>query len=369
MDTSSKPFYFTGKPSAAEDATKWLSIIEANLKPSMTNRKKVDLFSSWLLRASPARKWFNKLPDEGHRRWCLVREAFQSTWCVTTDSPVLITAVLQTPTSPPSTSFDFKTFGELLSLDDILRFCDAAAAASTNEGRNLKLLWDLAFDQGLSRGLTLRDEAYQRGQSESVKEAKEAASCAEIDLCLATEKGRTDERSEWTSAGHGPHCISPTAVLSDKIIQTDLVPLITTTCDASVQSPDPLPLAVPPQVTTLPRFNWAEDTASLPIQVFPCPPPSLPRQPRDLSVLRSSSSSPFSSLQHRSKRFIHHSCQSRRYHSRLNFNSFNPPHYNSFKPFQPHFQSKTHSHLNWESDPRLSDLSRSLRALGWIRAY
>ena len=27
------------------------------------------------------------------------------------------------------------------------------------------------------------------------------------------------------------------------------------------------------------------------------------------------------------------------------------------------------SRLNWESDPRLSDLSRSLKALGWIRAH
>jgi hypothetical protein len=362
MDTLSKPFYFTGEPSAAEDATKWLSVIEGNLEPSMTNRKKVDIFSSWLLRASPARKWFNKLPDEVRRRWCLVREAFQSTWCVTTDSPVLIATVL--PTSPPSTAFDFKTFGELLSLDDILQFCDAAAAASTNEGRNLKLLWDLAFEQGLSRGLTLRDEANHREKADSVKEAKEAASRAEIDLCLATEKGRTDERSEWTSAGHGPHCISSTAVLSDKIIQTDSVPLIATMCDASVQSPDPLPLAVAPQMTTLPPFNWAEDTASLPIQVVPR---RLP--PRDFSALRSSKPNPFSSLRRRSNRFNYYSYQSRHRHSHSNFNSFRSPHHISFNTSEPHSHPKTHSHLDWESDPHLSDLSRSLRALGWIRAH
>jgi hypothetical protein len=61
----------------------------------MTNREKVDLFSSWLQRGSPARKWFNKLPDEGHRRWHLVLEEFQSKWCKTADTPVPI-ALLST---------------------------------------------------------------------------------------------------------------------------------------------------------------------------------------------------------------------------------------------------------------------------------
>ena len=95
MATPHGPFYFTGKPNMAENATDWLSAIEANILPSMTNREKVDLFSSWFRRASPARKWFNKLPDEGHRRWHLVREEFQSKWCKTVDTPVLV-ALLST---------------------------------------------------------------------------------------------------------------------------------------------------------------------------------------------------------------------------------------------------------------------------------
>jgi hypothetical protein len=134
--------------------------------------------------------------------------------------------------------------------------------------------------------------------------------------------------------------------------------------DESTQTPEPPPPAVPPQMLNLPPLNWADDSnKSLPIT----PLPPLLHQPRDLSVLRSqSSSSPFSSLQHRSKRFNHYSHQSRRRHSRFNFNSFYSPHHISF---QPHSRTKTHSHLNWESDPRLSDLSRSLKALGWIRAH
>jgi hypothetical protein len=110
-------------------------------------------------------------------------------------------------------------------------------------------------------------------------------------------------------------------------------------------------------------LDWAEDTYSLPIT--PLPPPLY--QPRDLSVLRSSSSSsPFSSLQYRSKRFKHYPRHSRHRYSHFN-NSFSSPHHNLSS--QPHFHSKTYSHLNWESDPRLSDLSRSLKALGWIRVH
>jgi hypothetical protein len=174
---------------------------------------------------------------------------------------------------------------------------------------------------------------------------------------------------KWTSAGHGHRCFPPITILSEASIQTDLEPLITTTCDASSQTA-PLPAPVPnPIHTTSPSsvplsLDWAEDAISLPTQILPSPLP-----PRDFSGLRSSKSNPFSSLQHRSKCFNHYSRQPRRHHSHFNCNSFNSTHYSSFKPSQPYSYTKTHSHLNWESDPRLSDLSRSLKALGWIRAH
>jgi hypothetical protein len=278
------------------------------------------------------------------------------------------------PLAPPSTVINFETFVELANLDDVLRFCDTAASL-TREGRNLKLLWDRAFEAGLNQGRSeerdYRDEMYLQGKAQGIKQAEEAASQAEIDLYRhGIVKGGIDERSKWTSSGHGPHCLTPAAILSDASIQTDSEPSITATCDAGIQvdlatpaislnasvqaleeSEPPPPPSQPQKMITVP-FNWAEDSNSL--LITPLPP--LLRQPRDLSVLRSSSSSPFSSLQHRSKRFSH---QSRRRHSHSHFNSL---HRTSFKPFQ------THSHLNWESDPRLSDLSRSLKALGWIRA-
>ena len=180
-----------------------------------------------------------------------------------------------------------------------------------------------------------------------------------------------EERLKWTLAGHGSHCLIPAATLSNQSVQTDLLePSVTALCDASIQSADPPHVDASVQVSESPPslsqsqeaiaepHNWAEDANSLP--VIPSP-PSLPHQLRDLSVLRSSSSSPFSSLQHRSKRFT---CRSRsHYHSHSHFNSFYSLHRYSFEP-----HSKTCSHLNWESDPWLSDLSHSLKALGCIHA-
>jgi hypothetical protein len=285
----------------------------------------------------------------------------------------------QISATPPSTSIDFETFVELADLDDVLRFCDAVA--STYEGRNLKLLWDRAFEAGLNQGRNeerdFRDEMYLRGKACGIREAEAATRRAEIDLFShGIEKGRTEERTEWTSAGHGPHCFSPVAILSDQVIQTNSEPPTTTVSvqtstihhhDTSAQASEPPPSPSQPKKLCMVPLDWAEDAKSLPIT----PLPPLLHQPRDLSVLRSpSSSSPFSSLQHRSKRFNCHSYQPhRRFSHSHRFNSSYSPHRNSFKPAQPHFHTKTFSHLNWESDPRLSDLSRSLKALGWIRAH
>ncbi|KAF8815960.1 hypothetical protein BYT27DRAFT_7209395 [Phlegmacium glaucopus] len=97
----------------AENAINWLSTIEANICQSMTNRKKVDLFSSWLRRASPARKWFNRLPDEGHRRWHLVHEEFKSRWCKTAGIPILV-ALLSTSVPAFPQTLDTPTTDEHL---------------------------------------------------------------------------------------------------------------------------------------------------------------------------------------------------------------------------------------------------------------
>ena len=99
------------------------------------------------------------------------------------------------------------------------------------------------------------------------------------------------------------------------------------TCDASIQTPEPLPLAVPPQ-TNSPPFNWADEAASLPIQILPRP------LPCDLSNLHSSKLNPFLSLHHSKNCRTHQSCH---HYSCFNFNSFNSSYHNSFTSFQPCF--------------------------------
>jgi hypothetical protein len=79
--------------------------------------------------------------------------------------------------SPSPHAIDFETFIDLADLDDIIRFCDAVT--STYEGRNLKLLWDRAFEAGLDQGQAeerdLRDKAYIQGKARGFKDAEEAA--------------------------------------------------------------------------------------------------------------------------------------------------------------------------------------------------
>jgi hypothetical protein len=118
------------------------------------------------------------------------------------------------------------------------------------------------------------------------------------------------------------------------------------------------------------HFNWADDASTLPIAL------SLPYPPRDLSALRSSSPKPFSSLRRRNKRSQTHysppfcnqppfTIRHRALPSRFFTTQFQPTQYHNYTH---HFlPSSADSALNWESDPRLSDLSRSLKALGWIR--
>lgn len=147
------------------------------------------------------------------------------------------------------TSIEFEIFVELANLNYVLQFCNAIA--STPEGRNLKLLRDLAFeaslDQGRNEEQNFRDEMYLRGNAHVIKEVEEAAHYVEIDLYShGIEKGRTEEQSKWTSSGYGHCCFSPITIFSDASIQTDLnsEPLITTMCNASSQTvllPDPVP--------------------------------------------------------------------------------------------------------------------------------
>jgi hypothetical protein len=278
---------------------------------------------------------------------------------VTSSSPPL-------SADPPFTGVDntasFATFISLADLSDIKSFFEAAG--SSQESVNLKVFWGRAFAEGRKAAKAGQEEEYNRGFNAGYNEGYSEACEKDYDAGLAA-----DAIVSTTEIGTQTDVDAPirySMLHSDASTQTS-ANFVPPHVDASIQAAEPSPPVISPQKMSPPRLNWADDANSLPIT----PLPPLLHQPRDLSVLRSlSSSSPFSSLQHRSKRFNHYSRQPRHHsHCHSNLNSSNSPRRSSFKLFQSYSHTKTHSHLNWESDPRLSDLSRSLKALGWIRAH
>ena len=108
-----------------------------------------------------------------------------------------------------------------------------------------------------------------------------------------------------------------------------------------------------PKVPASDHFSWADDANTLPISAT-----ATTKHPRDLSGLRSSSKNPFSSLQRRrrqSRNPRHFTYSHHQYNHYQPFPTF--PHrlssHNLRHPSQPH----TPTSLDWEDDPRLSELS------------
>jgi len=297
--------------------------------------------------------------------------------------------------NPSSTSLmriTFRQYLELAELCDIKFSTDAAS--STPDGENLKQLWARAFKEGFRVGHQLYEKTVEKIKEAHNKGYEEGYS-----------EGRRDEEINWRCEGHGELC-APLQVRQDSGTQTEPPSLVD--AGASTDDSPPLPPVIPtapifkpppktePRPPPLPsmqplkpkpykrqdtgglvskprplplsaRFDWADDAASLPI--LPSNPP-----PRDLSVLRSSSTRPFSSLQRRNRKPKKHFFQPfKNYHMssvrrQNNFQARPLPSYASSVPFiQRPRQSPSPSTLNWEDDPRLSDLSRALRTLGWIR--
>ena len=216
------------------------------------------------------------------------------------------------------------------------------------------------------------------------------------------EIGRDREKCAWGAAGHSTTCITVARPPRGIAIQTDEPPprpmMTTAAVQVDIPKPPPslhvavqadipwtIPLGIqdtssqtsPPSSTSL---NWADDAALLPIL-------SIRPPPRDLSALRSMKRNPFGSLQRHSKPFCSRvsSCShqdipfSRTPHSRYrpqplcSSSLFPKPHVSpQVSKKEPFISSKVTppssriSVLDWDQDPRLSDLSRALKALGWI---
>src|SRR5271168_4821560 len=212
--------------------------------------------------------------------------------------------------NPSSTSLmriTFRQYLELAELCDIKFSMDAAS--STPNGENLKSLWARAFKEGFRVGHQLYEKTVEKIKEAHNKGYEEGYS-----------EGHRDEEINWRCEGHGELC-APLQVRQDSGTQTEPPSLVD--ASASTDNSPPLPpvtltapiLKPPPKTEPRPpplpsmqplkpkpykqqdtaseprpapssaRFNWADDTASLPI--LPSNPP-----PRDLSVLCSSSTRP-----------------------------------------------------------------------------
>src|ERR1700678_2576626 len=116
----------------------------------------------------------------------------------TTITPIATVPGNQHPTTtfsdPPSpTTIDFATFICIAGLSDIEQFCEAAA--STQDGANLKSFWKRAFDEG-------RKVGYKEGSQ--MLEGVNVSDLFDQGQIL----GIRNERKEWETAGHGEACFA-----------------------------------------------------------------------------------------------------------------------------------------------------------------
>ncbi|KAJ6507203.1 hypothetical protein C8R47DRAFT_1100594 [Mycena vitilis] len=138
--------------------------------------------------------------------------------------------------------------------------------------------------------------------------------------------------------------------------------------------------AAAPPVPALPRLDWAEDAAALP--VVPPHSASPPASPRDFSALCTGSPQPFASLQRRRRRpptstFQNHSVHRDFIRRPRQKNVIHYPagrraplpysHRPPSIPFPAPTSLSPSDALDWDQDPRLRDLGQALVALGWVR--
>ncbi|KAJ7148686.1 hypothetical protein C8R43DRAFT_1107899 [Mycena crocata] len=191
----------------------------------------------------------------------------------------------------------------------------------------------IGFERGVSEGKCLGFVAGREfGEKQAAKLSKPPASRIFVDT-------GTDS----------PPTVSPppapsTVTYSSTFVQTDAL------CDTAL-----------PILGAAPAFIWADEPSNVHIPERNTSPPPLP--PGDLSALRSdwTTSTPFASLRYRAHRTRktprdrHPSATGARFATRPR----------AMCSSVPPVVQKTFTTLEWDHDPRLSDLSRALRVLGW----
>ena len=208
---------------------------------------------------------------------------------------------------------DFRTFIQHAKLDDIEKFL--TLVSTTQDGRNLALFWERAYDRGyvegredvLSEELDLATQEHEHewmqhgqavGYKEGYKKGKEDSPQdhdIEAAHTAAFKEGlRASKANLRPTAKVGIQSCAPPMVSSST--QTSPPSLVNVDMQTSVAMDSPSP------VLPVSCLDWAEDATLLPIAPL-LPTPSVPHQhaPRDFSGLHSSGLNPFSSLQRRSK--------------------------------------------------------------------
>jgi hypothetical protein len=247
-------------------------------------------------------------------------------------------------------------------------------AATVKFAEHAKVVQEEAFDRGfeygcndceaqlnsLQEGLTSEydkqhlttlaniDKLCQESREAGIQEEGErweSARASKINVIIQTDSTTTSSISVQTN----PIIIPPSPTASISTQTEPPIPTVFKPFEPPIHIPIPISEPPIPVPTVSAPFNWADDAASL--STIPTIPPKMPR---DLSSLRSSSKNPFSSLRRRHHYSKHQKIVSSHQHTQ--FFTTHPP----LRQTPPLL-----ANLDWHRDPRLSELSRVLRSLGW----
>ncbi|KAJ7894267.1 hypothetical protein B0H14DRAFT_3854384 [Mycena olivaceomarginata] len=209
-------------------------------------------------------------------------------------------------------------------------------------------LWQCALDIGFSAGRYLAMQAvrkegealgFEKGKVEGLSEGKR------LGFVAGREFGEKQAAKFTCRRASPPPHPSPASV------------------DASTQTDEPS--AIIACAATGPPFAWADDHYT-PDSTFTPPPAS-----RDFSALRSDSNTtkPFASLQFRARRKHRPACTPRTspFRTPSHRRPPAPVHHLTDASFAPKPTRVPLSTLDWDRDPRLSDLNRALHSMGWRR--
>ena len=295
----------------------------------------------------------------------------------------------------PVHTFDFSFFIKNANGTDVLQFLDAVS--QTKEAQNLKLLFMRTVSKGKKLGYhegegVGYEQGYKKGKEDCLHDLDvDAAYTAAFEE--GHHKGEENKKWLWETLRHtyDRRCMSQQLTPEMISIGVQLqLPYVPPMVSSSTQTSPPSLVNIDmqtsvatdslPPVLLVSHLDWVEDVTSLPIApLFPTPSVPCQRAPRDFSGLHSSGLNLFGSLQCRFKQF--RAWVSSRFHQDIPFSRslhsrYQPPPVcplSSLSKPQVLCQASKNeplvsspSVLDWDQDPRLSDLSQALKALGWI---